>query len=112
MDTAYPRVMPFFFICSTFSGVYPCACIHWRANRTGEYQKAPSTNVTSAATRMATMLTVAVGIGSPLRSELTYNGSALPPAEVQPLRQDQAYSRLPPIRTPPPTTLPVCSRPS
>src|SRR2546430_13603943 len=64
--------MPFFFISCTFSGVYPCACIHCRANSTGEYQKAPSTKVRSAATRMATMLTVAVGIGSPLGSELSY----------------------------------------
>src|SRR2546430_14355492 len=54
--------MPFFFISCTFSGVYPCACIHCRANRTGEYQKAPSTKVRSAATRMATMFTLAVGM--------------------------------------------------
>jgi len=34
--------------------------------------------VMSAATRTATMLTLAVGIGSPLRSGLSYDGSAVP----------------------------------
>src|ERR1051325_4786824 len=88
--------MPFFFSSWTRSGLYPCACIHCRANRTGEYQKAPSTKVMSAATRTATMLTLAVGIGSPLGAGLRDSGAAAsvgPAHEAGPAKHQASNQR-------------------
>src|SRR2546427_2023273 len=85
----YARVTPRFFISAIFSGVYPWACIHCLANRIGEYQKAPSTKVRSAATRTARMLTLAVGIRAPLGSEGNRHG----PVRHYP-RRDQSSERI------------------